>query len=534
MRVAAGNDRPGARTMARSGLIVFTTVGASRLLGWVRLLVIVAIFGATSELDAYFAAFRVPDAAFGLLGAGVVGAALVPTVSGLIARGEEPRAWKTISSALGLMVVSVALLAALLAIAAPTVVPLLVPGFDPQATDLTVHLSRSMLLAPVLLAASAILGATLHVHGRFAVAGLAPIAYNACIIAAAVLLSPTLGVMALALGVVGGAATHLILQLVAVRRIPEARVRPSLDRHDPAVRRMLSLLGPRIVGIEAGQLLGIVAVAIASGYGPGVIVAYTLAFAALQVPLGLIGTPVSVVTFPALSRSAADDDGSAFRHLVGRAVDLVLFVALPLALVGIALREWVVLTAFSWGGMSEGALATTSGLLAVFLVGLTAHCLNLILSRAFYALEDTRTPVAVTLVQVAVGIIVTILASGLIGPVGLAVGTASAAWLKSAVLFFLLTRRMGGPPVALVVRHALTALGAGSAAAAAGVAVVLLAPPASPELAKLEQLVWLVCATAAATATYALISGRVQGEQLSRVVALIRTVVGRAPRTAAR
>jgi putative peptidoglycan lipid II flippase len=176
--------------LARAGVIVSGAFLASRTLGWLRVSITTAIFGASPDLDAFYAAFRIPDLVFQLVAAGALGSALVPIVASLIAHDERARAWRVVSTVADLMLVGLLVLSLGFAVFAPVLVPLITPGFDVVETELTIQLTRVMLLGPVFLALGAIASSVLNASGRFAAAALAPVAYNVAIIGAAVLLSP--------------------------------------------------------------------------------------------------------------------------------------------------------------------------------------------------------------------------------------------------------------------------------------------------------------------------------------------------------
>ncbi|MGZ3588339.1 MAG: lipid II flippase MurJ, partial [Candidatus Limnocylindrales bacterium] len=165
------------RTLARAGLIVSVAILASRVLGWLRTVVISAIFGAGPQLDAYFAAFRIPDLIFQLVAAGALSTALIPVLAGLFARGEDDHAWRVVASVGNAMMVALLLLAVVVELAAPVLVPLITPGFDQAQLELTVTMTRVMILSPLFLAAGAIAGSALNASGRFAAAAAAPLLY---------------------------------------------------------------------------------------------------------------------------------------------------------------------------------------------------------------------------------------------------------------------------------------------------------------------------------------------------------------------
>ncbi len=164
-----------AGVIVRASMVMTAAAVASRVLGWVRLLVIGAEFGATSELDAYLAAFRIPDAIFQLIVAGALSAALIPVYAGYRARGEEDEGWALASSVINLVVLALVGLSAAMAIAAPWLVPIIAPGFDPETTALTVRLTQIMLLSPVFIGLGAVVSGLLQSHGVFGPTALAPL-----------------------------------------------------------------------------------------------------------------------------------------------------------------------------------------------------------------------------------------------------------------------------------------------------------------------------------------------------------------------
>jgi len=166
-------------TLARAGLIVTGAFFVSRILGWLRLVVISATFGATGELDAFLAAFRIPDLIFQLVAAGALASALIPVLAGFLATEEEARAWRVASTITNLMMALLLCLAVVVAITAPLLIPFITPGFDLVQTEQTVELTRIMLLSPILLALGAVATSILNASGRFAASAVAPSASNA-------------------------------------------------------------------------------------------------------------------------------------------------------------------------------------------------------------------------------------------------------------------------------------------------------------------------------------------------------------------
>ena len=378
--------------LARAGLTVTAAFLVSRVLGWVRVVVLGNLFGPGAELDAYYAAFRIPDLMFQLVAAGAIGSSLIPVLTGLIAAGERSRAERVASSVANLVLGALLVLSVLMAVFAPVIVPWLVPGFDAETTAMTVELTRLMLIAPIFLAAGAIASAVLNTDGRFGAAALAPVAYNVAIIGGAILLGPALGVFGAAVGVVVGAVAHLLVQVPALRG--RFRYRGVVDTGDAATRESFALMLPRAIGMGANQITFLVNTALATTVAVGAVVSYNVAFSVVQIPLGVIGLPLGVVLLPTLSRALADGRADDFARILGRSLRLLLWTSLYVTAVGIVMREPVIDALFGWG-FDEAALAATATTLGVFLLGLPAHALNVMLARAFYSGRDTATPVAV-------------------------------------------------------------------------------------------------------------------------------------------
>ncbi len=431
-----------AGVVVRAGLVMTAAAVVSRLLGWIRLLVIGAQFGATSELDAYLAAFRIPDAIFQLVVAGALSAALIPVYAGYRARGEEDEGWALASSVINLVLLALVVASALMALAAPWLVPIIAPGFDADTTALTVQLTQIMLLSPVFIGLGAVISGLLQAHGTFGPTALAPLVYNIAIIGAAVFLAPTLGIEALAAGVVVGAIGHLVVQLPALRRLGP-HWRPRIDLRHRGVRRVTVLMGPRFLGLAAGQINLIVSTALASSLAAGSITAFTYAFPLSQLPVGIIGVSIAVALFPTLSRDAALGRASEIRRQVNASLRVLFFVSAPLAVLMIILREPLAAVFFEYGLFDAESAERTASALAWFAIGVPAHVVVHVLARAFYAMQDTWTPVVWAVIAVVSNIVLMLLLVDPMGVEGLALALSISATLEVIGLLIALRRRLG-------------------------------------------------------------------------------------------
>ena len=513
----------GTRTRARAGLLVSVAFLVSRVLGWVRLVVIVNVFGATAELDAFIAAFRIPDRMFQLVAAGALSSALIPVVSSVFAADGEDRAWRVVSTVTNLMLLALLGLAIVAFLAADRLVPAFTAGFDTANRARTIELTRIMLLSPIFLALGSVATSVLNVRGRFAAAAAAPIVYNIAIIGGVLLLAPSMGVTGVAVGVVAGSLGHLLVQLPPLRAIGFRHI-ARIDLSDSAARRALALMGPRAIGLGASQITFVVVTALATTVGVGAVVAFTVAFMLLQIPIGVIGVPLGVVLFPVLSREAASGNHDEFVGLLTRAMRLLAFVMLPIGgLIAILRVEAVALL---FGSFDRAAIELTAATLLAFLVGLVAHALIAVLARAFYARQDTRTPVAVAILAVLVN---TTLATAMVGPLGLpgvALAIAIAAWLEAIALLVLLRRRVGRIGFASVAWVGLrTGLATMLAGLAASIGHAALRPGLAPDAAAggLDGVPGILVLSAAVAAIY---GATFVGAALALRIDELRSIVG--------
>jgi putative peptidoglycan lipid II flippase len=496
------------RTLVRAGIIVSAFFLASRVLGFVRAVVVLNTFGAGPELDAFFAAFRLPDLIFQLVAAGALSSALIPVVSGLLGTGEEHRAWRVVSTVTNLMLAALLVLAATLFVLAPVIIPIITPGFDAAGWARTIDLTRIMLLSPIFLALGSVATSVLNARGRFAASAIAPIVYNLAIIGGALVLGPSMGVTGLAVSVVAGSLGHLLVQLPNVWAVGY-RHRATVDVSDPPTRRAITLMGPRALGLGVSQITFVVLTSLATKEGPGAVTAFNTAFTLLQIPIGVIGVPLGIVVLPSLSREAALGRLAEFASLISKAIRLLSFVMLPITGIAIVLRHEIVELLFGYGAFDATAIDQSAATFLAFLPGLLAHALIAVLARAFYAQQDTRTPVAAAILAVVVNTTLGVVLVGPLGLPGLAAAIAIAAWLEAIVLFALLHRRVpelaAGPIISLGLRSLVVTVVASLAAAAVSAALAGVVGPDPSRVLLLVRMVaagatWLVVGVGVAVA----------------------------------
>lgn len=430
--------------IARATGIVMSLFVLSRALGLVREMIIGARFGASAELDAYLAAFRLPDLLFTLVAGGALASAFIPTFGERLAHGRTDAAWDLAAKVATLLLVSLSLLALAAALLArPLVAHVIAPGFGAEQQLLTVRLLRWMLVSTVVFGLSGLVMGILQSFQHFLLPALAPVVYNLAIILAAWWLAPVWGVQGLVVGVVVGAASHLLVQVPGLRRVG-ARGRPALSLADPGVREVLRLMGPRVLGLAVVQLNFLVNVLLASHLAPGSISALNYAWLLMLLPQGVLAQSVATAAFPTFARQAALGERTAMRATLKGILALLLAVTVPAALLLFALREPLVILLFRRGAFDATAVALTAYALAFFAPGLVGHAVVEIAARAFYALKDTLTPVLVGVAVMTLNIVLSLLLIRPLAHGGLALANSLATLIEMVVLLALLRKRLVG------------------------------------------------------------------------------------------
>ncbi|WP_151525563.1 murein biosynthesis integral membrane protein MurJ [Serinicoccus kebangsaanensis] len=420
-------------SIGRAAVLVAGLTGVSTLLGFARDAVIAGIYGAGPELDAYFVALGLANIVLGLLGTSLTRAA-TPVLS-REAHGEEVcRGHRTFDVVLTGAVIAIGALSVVLGLAAAPISRVLAPGLTGDAADLLVLLTRIILVTTVLVAATDLLAALAQAHGVFRWGALQGVPFNLVMIAAAGLLGPRIGVVALAVGFVVGSLARLALQLVPVvqHRWP---LRPRLDARSPGVREIAALLPPLVVGQAALNVNTLVDRAVASTVGEGAVSAVFLGWRLVNLPEMLVVAALVAPLYPAMS--AAAGEGAAGRARMRRLVHQGLAVSLtllgPVAAALLVAPQEVVTLAFGRGAFDDEAVRLTAVAVICFLPGLLALACRQVVVSACYAVGDTRGPVAIGLLAMVVNVVGDLTLAPVLGVAGIVAAT-SASLLVAAVL----------------------------------------------------------------------------------------------------
>jgi len=384
----------------------FILAGASFvsiLLGLLRDRLLARNFGLGDELDIYYAAFRIPDFISMVLILGAIGAAIIPIFSEHLVKDRE-EAFKYLSNLLNLFLIILILICGILFILAPNLVSWIAPGFSAEKKELTVLLTRIMFLSPVFLGISNIISGILRVFKRFLITSLAPIMYNLGIISGILFFVPRIGLPGLAWGVVLGGFLHLLIQLPILIKVG-FKPKKILNISEPGFLRTLKLTIPRSIGLAATQINLVVVTAIASTLASGSIGAFNLAESLSRPLLTLVGISFSTAAFPALSLAFSKKNKEKFTKIFFSTFYKILFFILPLSFLLFLFRDLLVKIILRVGKFGLVDVSLTAACLGMFCLGIFAQGLVLLIAKAFYALQDTKTPAAVSVIGMLINII---------------------------------------------------------------------------------------------------------------------------------
>lgn len=414
---------------------------ASRLLGLVRERAVADIFGRSPATDAYYAAFSIPDLMYYLLIGGALSSAFIPVFTEYLAKGEEKEAWYVASSFINVAVLVLLGMTVTGILFAPVLAPVVAYGFRGEQLDLLVRLMRIMFPAVFFTALAGMQGGILNSYRHFGAPAAGPLAYNMAIIAGAYLLGPRFGVVGMASGVVLGAIASFLVQFLFV--LPRnAGYRLTIDVHHPGPRKMLRLFLPALLGLSITQVNLLVNQNLASGL-PGGITALRLANRLMQLPLGLFATAISTVMFPSLTRLAALGKTEDFRASLSKGLRAILFITVP-ASVGLGvLAVPIVRLLYQTGEFTSADTRATALALVFYSAGLFSQSGVQFLTRAYYSLQDTATPVKVGLFTVAANIALSayFVSQTNLGHAGVALAFSITSLLDMALLLGLLKRK---------------------------------------------------------------------------------------------
>jgi putative peptidoglycan lipid II flippase len=444
------------QTIEGGAFVIALTGVVGAFLGILRNAILASKFGATAELDAYFAAFRIPDFFYSILVFGALTAGFMPVFNRWLTEGRE-RGWELAAAMMNVLVLLLGIVAIITVIFARELVAIFAPGFGDKNAELVATLLRIMMLQPVLLAISNVAAASLQSFGRFFISSLAPLFYNLGIIIGALWLVEVWGINGLALGVVLGAMLHLLVQVPTLLMLG-FKWSPGIRSAWRGIWEIFTLTLPRMANLIVAQFNLFAITALASILPAGTLSVYNFAADLAAFPQNIFGLSFATAVFPTLARLWAENKIDEYRQTVSRTLSEMWFWITAAALVVLLLRAPLVRLTLVFGAFGEDSYLRTLNTITIFLAALPGQAGVLFLIRAFFAMGNTVMPLIAAILGSMVTISVSFWFGRAFGAAGVALGPALAGFLQSAVLLVALRRilgSIGGAAIIEALRNAL-------------------------------------------------------------------------------
>jgi len=437
------------KTISAAAILVASFSVLSRFLGIIRDKILASEFGAGVTLDAYYAAFRVPDLLFNLIVLGALSAGFIPvftkyvkdfSLSGKESKEKNKEAWLLSSYVLNLLMISLVAISILGMVFANYLVDVLVPGFGPEQKELTVTLTRIMFLSPIFLGISSVLSGVLQSYKRFFAYSLAPILYNLGIILGAVYFSKVLGPVGLAWGVILGAFLHMIIQLPSAL-ISGFTWQLRVDFRNSGLRKILKMMIPRTLTLAISQINLLVVTIISSTLIAGSLTVFNFANNLQSFPLGVFGVSFAIAAFPTLSRLSGQTEK--IKKVFNKTFKQILFFIIPSTVLLITLRAQIIRVILGSGKFDWQDTVLTIDTLGFFALSLFAQATLPLMVRMFYAHHDSKTPFFMGLISVIVNVFLSFYLAGIMGVAGLALSFSISMILNFFLLWISLRVKLG-------------------------------------------------------------------------------------------
>lgn len=461
-------------SVARSAGIVSIAVMGSRILGLVREQVLANYFGAGFVYDAFLVGFRIPNMLRDLFAEGALSVAFVKTFTDSIEKEGDEEAWKLASMVMNALAIVLSVITILGIIFAPQIVGLMAKGFPPEKAALATTLTRIMFPFLLLVALAAVAMGVLNTRGRFGIPASASTLFNVGSIVGGLACAYALSgggwqipkdpnaapdwhaqwaIIGMAFGTLIGGGLQFLVQVPSMWRVG-FRFRPRISFSHPGVRQVMRLMGPAIIGTAAVQINVVVNTFLASSI-PGGQSWLGYSFRLMQFPIGVFGVAIGTATLPAISRHASRDDIPRFRSTLSSSIGLVFLLTIPSACGLIILGKPIIAMLYQRGAFTALDTQMVTAALVGWSIGLVGYSAIKVLSPAFYALNDARTPMIISFVSIAINAVCGYLFRGWLsnygvtpetpfgyGHVGLALATSSVALVNFFALVFFMRRKI--------------------------------------------------------------------------------------------
>jgi len=413
----------------------------SRILGFIRDILIAKFLGSTVTSDAFFVAFRLPNFFRRVLAEGAYSASLIPVLSGVVIDSKDDyEAADFVENTMSLLLFVTIILTFLFYFGMPYIIQILAPGFsvNEEAFYLAVHFGKIIFPYLIFISLVAHFTAIINVHGKFAAGAFAPAILNISFILSLFLLTPQLSSAghALSYGVLIGGLFQFLFMYQAVLKLYRPRIR--IPVFNEKLKNFFRLFFPGVIGSGVIQLNIIIGTIIASFLPVGAISHIYYADRLNQLPLAIFGISMGIVLLPSLSKAIKNDDQKEVDITQNRSLEFSLLISLPSAVGLFILSTPIIHILFERGAFVAEDTLYTAQVLSIFSLGLPAYILTKVLVTCFFAREDTKTPLYVSIISVVTNIILSLLLISTMREMGIALATAISAWINTFLLFLIL------------------------------------------------------------------------------------------------
>jgi putative peptidoglycan lipid II flippase len=428
--------------MKATGILSITAF-LSRILGYVRTIVISSTFGMSYVTDAYNASFTIPDMIYYCLVGGALSSAFIPVFSGYLAQGKDEEGSEMASTILNLVAFLAAILCILGEIFAPQLVNLLV-SYTGETFRLTVLLTRIMFCQSFFMCLTGISQGILQSYKRFAIPAIGSVLYNITIIVLGLILATkfNLGIKGFSIGVVCGAIVNLSVQVVALRK-QSFTYRPIIHLKHPGVKKFFVLLLPVLLGLSMNELNLLANQKFGSGLGESVLSALKNAQQIMQLPIGIFGSAIGLSIFPTMTEHYINGKIDEYKNDLAMSLRNVVFITLPCALGLIAVRVPIIRAMYRQGKFTDANVNQVATLLAFYCIGIVGYSAQQILNRGFYSSQDTKTPVRINIFILLLNILLSYIFKEFWGAPGLALAYSVSGLTSMVLLLFFLHKKVG-------------------------------------------------------------------------------------------
>lgn len=415
----------------------------SRVLGYVREIVMTTVFGQGWMTDAYKAAFLIPDFLYLVLIGGAFSTAFIPVLSEYVAKHEEDQAWRVASTIFNLMLIAVFVGMVFFYVSVPFIMDkFLAVGYAEETKNLAIYLTRLMLLQSFFMCLSGICQGICHVYQQFTAPAVGSLLYNIAIILIGVWLMPTIGITGFAIGVVVGSYLNFIVHVPILMRIG-VKWKPVIDLKHEGVHEFFRLAIPVVLGLSVIYLNTFVTQYLGSLLSEGTVTALNNANRLMQLPVGIFATAIASAFFPTLTEFIAKKDMVNFKAKLVEGVNVNNFILIPASVGLMVVAEPLIRALFLQGKFTEANVQITASVLIFYCIGIIGYSQQQILNRGMYALRDSKRAVIVNCAIIFINIFLSLLMVRPLGAQGLALAYSVAGLISMILLYMLLYAKVG-------------------------------------------------------------------------------------------